>query len=69
MGVQHVLVDRSIFVVRQRGGGKGWVLGSERLGLVLISCGTMGKLLNLSVLHCYKTEGRKGGREKSRERR
>ena len=46
----------------ERASGKGGLLGSERLGLILIICGTKGKLPNLSVLLCYKIkEGRERG--------
>lgn len=51
-----------LFSWADRASGKGGLLGSERLGLILIICGTKGKLPNLSVLLCYKRkEGRKRG--------
>lgn len=49
-----------LFLWAERASGKGGLLGSERPGLILIICGTKGKLPNLSVLLCYKI---KGGRE------
>lgn len=57
------------FCWAERASGKGWVLGSDRLGLMLISSGTKGKLLNLSALLCYKIKGRKGGNEAREEGR
>ena len=57
---QRVLVDGAVLKDREDS-GKGWVLGSDRLGLILINCGTKGKLLNLSMTLRYKIkEGREG---------
>ena len=50
----------------ERASGKGGLLGSERLGLTLITFGTKGKLPNLSALLRYKIkkEGREEGKMK-----
>lgn len=64
-GAQRAPVDGSVLEV-ERTRGKGWILGSNRLGLVLISCGTKGKLLNLSVLLCYKIKKKEGRQGKTK---
>lgn len=43
---QRVLVDGAVLKDREDS-GKGWVLRSDGLGLILINCGTKGKLLAL----------------------
>lgn len=49
----RVLVDGAVLKDREDS-GKGWVLRSDRLGLILIDCGSKGKLLNLSVTLGYR---------------
>lgn len=49
----RVLADGAVLKDREDS-GKGWVLRSDRLGLILIDCGSKGKLLNLSVTLRYR---------------